>query len=405
MHLHLIPLGGLSGDMFCAALIDAFPELLPRVRSAVASLAMPRPVEISAPRADEPLRGTRFQVTPSRRDPASGHHHTPFRDIRGLLETSGLEPAVRRRALSVFELLASAEARVHGTEPDAVTFHEIGAWDSIADIVSAAALLDALGVETLSCAPLPIGSGRIQSAHGVLPVPAPATTLLLAGFELVDDGIGGERVTPTGAAILSSVQFRATIPAGARLQASGRGYGTRRLPGLANCLEVLVLEPRHAASGLSRDRVAQLRFEVDDQSPEDLAVGLDRLRSTPGVLSVTTLTGVGKKGRATMAIEVLSTLEASPGVAQICFRETSTIGLRIQEVERLILSREHARVDVHGRSLGVKVVQRPGGTTAKVESDDLAATADASRRDRLRGDAQAMALGRQATGTSEDDDG
>lgn len=392
MHLHLNPLGGLAGDMFCAALLDAHPELLTRVREAVAAIDMPRPVRIELEPAEDPLGGQRFRVRPLG-DAPSNRHHTPYREIRALLEDAALESGTRDRALAIFALLARAEAQVHGTTPDEVAFHEVGSWDSIADI-AAATLLDALHVTGASCAPLPIGGGRAHSAHGVLPVPAPATLLLLEGLAVRDDGIEGERVTPTGAAILRSLEPLPVAPAGVRLRDSGRGFGTRRLPDIPNCLQILCLEPTEAQGGLTRDRVAELRFEVDDQTPEDLALGLDRLREIRGVLSVTTRQAIGKKGRPTMAIEVLAVPDRLQAVAEACFQETATIGLRHQEIDRLILVRDQRVVEAAGRRVGVKVVRRPGGATAKVESDDLSEMAGYRQRERLRRDAGREALGK-----------
>ena len=397
MHLHLNPLGGLAGDMFCAALLDAFPDLLPVARDAVASVPMPVGVELTLGAAEGVLSGKRFEVRALGAAPR--HRHTPFREIRTLLERSALGPGPRTRALSIFSLLAAAEARVHDTNPDEVEFHEVGAWDSIADIVTAAVLLDALEVSGASCASLPLGSGRVNSAHGQLPIPAPATVLLLEGMPVTDDGIDGERVTPTGAAILRSLEPGPAIPAGMTLARSGRGFGMRRLPNIPNCLQILCLQARRTPAGLISDQIAQLSFEVDDQNPEDLALGLDRVRAADGVLSVTTLQGIGKKGRPTMAIEVLCRPESAESLAEVCFLETTTIGLRLQRVERLTLSREQRTVAIAGGELRVKVVRRPGGATGKVEADDLVQCHGAAQRERLRASAvtAAMAQAPEAT--------
>lgn len=401
MHLHLNPLGGLAGDMFCAALLDAHPELLTKVQRAVASVT--GAVRIRLLPAEGPIGGKRFHVEPSQ-TASTPRHHTQFRRIRSLLDGSDLSPGIRGRALAVFELLAEAEARVHGTAPDDVEFHEIGAWDSIADIVGAAALQDALGVVSASCAPLPLGSGQADTAHGPVPVPAPATALLLRGLAVRDDAIDGERVTPTGAAILQALKPRETVPDGLRLSATGRGFGTRRLPGIPNCLQILCLNRAATDRQYRRDRVAELRFEVDDQTPEDLALGLDRLRGLEGVLSVTTHQAFGKKGRLTMRVEVLARPEALHSVVENSFCETATIGLRHSEVDRYILSRAQREVEVGGRRVSVKVVERPRGRTAKAESEDLVDVAGRRERDALRRGAAARALGWGADSKSEHED-
>jgi uncharacterized protein (TIGR00299 family) protein len=387
MHLHLNPLGGLAGDMFCAALLDARPDLLPRVEAAVADLAMPRAVQIDLMDADSPIGGRRFRVQPAGPAP---HRHTTYTDIRALLQGAALEPGVRRRALDLFARLARAEAQVHGVDPERASFHEVGAWDSIADVVAAAVLLDALDVTSASCDPLPLGGGRVPSAHGVLPLPAPATVLLLQGLPVTDDGIPGERVTPTGAAILRSLQAGPERLAQGRLAGSGLGFGARALEGIPNCLQVLCIAHRPAVDAAPAgyrpllDRVATLAFEVDDQTPEDFALALERLRATAGVLSVTNTAATGKAGRPTMAVQVLARPERLGQVAETCFRETATIGLRWSESARLVLEREQVQVQAEGRTLEVKRVLRPDGPSAKVECRDLAAQAGYLARERLR---------------------
>ncbi len=384
MHLHLNPVGGLAGDMFCAALLDAFPEHLPAVREAISALDMPARIEVSLAEAGGPIGGKRFRVT-AEGTGSTPHHHRPFGDIRELLALANLPSGVRGRALAIFSLLAEAEGRVHRIEPELVELHEVGSWDSIADVLGAAVLLETLKVEQASCAPLPLGSGRVQSAHGALPVPAPATALLLEGLPVTDDGIPGERVTPTGAAILRSLNPASVFPDGGILTASGLGFGTRELPGIPNCLQILALETSAAATGASakgmpQDRIVSLRFEVDDQTPEDLAIALEHLRATAGVLSVTTYQAIGKGGRATMSIQILIRTEALSSVVDACFRETTTIGVRWQPASRITLTRSEHRVLADGTEIGVKLVDRPGGPTAKAESRDLAARAGHAAR-------------------------
>lgn len=395
MHLHLNPLGGLAGDMFCAALLDVRPDLLPLTRETVACLDMPSKVRIELRDTDGVLRGKRFSVTP---EGPENHYHTAFRAILDLLVHAPLKSAVRERAVRIFTLLAEVEGRVHGIAPDEVSFHEVGSWDSIADIVSAAALLDTLEVRSASCAPLPLGGGRVRTAHGILPVPAPATALLLEGLPVTDDGIMGERITPTGAAIVKSLNPTQTAPGAGLLGASGMGFGTRSLPGIPNCLQILCIEdPTPAVSGYAKtDRVVVLDFEVDDQSPEDFALAMDQLRATEGVLSVTSFQGIGKGGRPTLSVEVLGRPDALTRVADTCFRETTTIGLRWQEVPRYILPRRLHQVQVDGKPLRAKVVDRPQGRTAKTESGDVGTEGGRTERERLRRLAAARALEREA---------
>jgi pyridinium-3,5-bisthiocarboxylic acid mononucleotide nickel chelatase len=380
-HIHLDPLGGIAGDMFVAALLDAEPaHAAACLRAAEAASGLPCRIERAQ---DHALAGTRFVVPEPPDIHGHTHEHTPWRTIRARLHAADLDAATRQHALGIFAVLAQAEGRVHGIAPDEVEFHEVGAADSLADIAAAAALIAAQGEATWSCAPLPLGSGRVMTAHGSLPVPAPAVAVLLEGFAVHDDGIGGERVTPTGAAILHHLGAMGAVPPGARvLRASGAGLGTRRLPGIANALRALISDD--GATALGFDEVAVLAFEIDDQSGEDLAIGLDRLRALAGVRDVLQVPAFGKKGRMVAHVQVLAAPDALDTVAEACFRETTTLGLRTQIVRRRTLARRDSTMTAQGRALRVKHAARPGGDTAKVEADDLRETEGHAARDRLR---------------------
>jgi uncharacterized protein (TIGR00299 family) protein len=304
-----------------------------------------------------------------------------------------LRDGVKAHAVGIFAVLADAEARVHGRDADAVVFHEVGAVDSIADIVAAAALIEAAGAATWSVGALPIGGGVVRTAHGPMPVPAPATALLLEGFALHDDGISGERVTPTGAAILRYLGCAAGPAAAGRLLASGYGFGTRVLPGMSNCLRALVFEVAAAeGAGLHRE-LAVLAFEVDDQSGEELAAGLERVRAVPGVHDVVQMAAFGKKSRLAVHVQVLVAPDALEAAVAACFRETTTIGLRTHVVQGRALRRRFERVAVDGHAVTVKVVERPEGVaTAKAEADEIKAFPTHAARGRIRRDAEALAL-------------
>ena len=263
---------------------------------------------------------------------------------------------------------------MHGIAVADVTFHEVGAWDSIADVVCAAWLIDSLGPATWSSAPLPLGGGQVRTAHGMLPVPAPATALLLRGLPIRHDGVEGERVTPTGAAILRHLEptfDREGIEG--RIARTGHGFGSRRLPGMSNVLRALVLDPVHDGSDWREETIGVCSFEVDDQTAEDLAIGLDRLRATGGVLDVVQTPALGKKGRVVASVRVLARPGARECVIARCFAETTTLGVRWQAVRRAALEREEAAIDVGGDSIRIKRTRRPEGeVTIKAEMDDLA---------------------------------
>ncbi|MBM3523851.1 MAG: LarC family nickel insertion protein [Alphaproteobacteria bacterium] len=395
MHIHLDPVGGIAGDMFVAAMLDAWPEHRPAVDAGLARLGAPAGVAARAEVfGDGILTGTRFVVS----EPPAAHHHAhglhghehhphrTFREIRSLLQTSGLSGPVATHALGIFGELAVAEGKVHGVSPDDVTFHEIGAWDSIIDIVAAAIVLDRVGAASWSVAALPIGSGRVKTAHGELPVPPPAVVLLLEGFPVYDDGRPGERVTPTGAAILRHLAPGYAAPSAVmRIGRVGHGFGTKRFAGLSNVLRLRTLEAGEASG--ERDEVAVLRFEVDDQAPEDLAVGLDRLRAEPGILDVVQAPVFGKKGRMAIQVQVLVRVDAIEQAAARCLAETTTLGVRLERVERRIVARREAAVPDGGTTTArVKIATRPdGAATVKAEMDDIAAGGgDRATRERKR---------------------
>lgn len=369
--IHLDPVGGISGDMFLAAVLDVHPEWAAELPGVLVALGLGDKLRLEHRAHDNGiLTGSRMLIEEVAPEPAHVHHHhhhahATFRAIRQRIEGSGLASYVIDRAVNIFHLLAEAEAKVHGTSVEDVTFHEVGALDSIADITLAAYLLEKLGADHWSVGAIPMGSGRVRTQHGPLPVPAPATLLLLEGLPLIDDGIAGERVTPTGAAILRHLEPQYGGPRQPmRLTASGTGFGTKEWPDLPNILRLMEFESLHASKA---NTVAVLEFEIDDQTPEDLAVGLDTLRATDGVLDVINTAVSGKKGRQANAIRILARPERQEEVIRACYDQTTTLGVRHQHVDRSILPRRHA----HRDGMGVKLAERPGGTTAKVEMDDL----------------------------------
>ncbi len=413
--------------MFVAALLDAFPEHWPRVQSTIASLNLGAEAECRlAPHRDHSFVGSRFLVGADRAAPAGlqkpqshGEHphaqegsgdyerfhehggHRAWAEIRADLMRWRLDADVKAHAVAIFELLAAAEAAVHGVEPETVTFHEVGAVDSIVDIVAAAQLIALTDADRWTSAPLPMGSGRIHAAHGVLPVPAPAAALLMRGLPVIDDGIPGERVTPTGAA-LARYLLGEDRPPGAtvrRLSRSGVGFGARTLPGISNCLRVLAFDEATpdasgtAANPVMRRQLAVIAFEVDDQCAEDLAAGLDHIRHLRGVLDVTQSSVLGKKGRLAAHVQLLVAPAELENAIVACFEETTTIGLRYQLTDGAVLRRRMETVEIEGDKLQVKIVDRPGGVrSGKTEVADVASRRGRIARARVRREAEALAL-------------
>ena len=393
---HLDPVGGIAGDMFAAALLDARPNLADGLLTTIDALGLPPSVTIAIdPHRDTALAGTRFKVS---RPADEGHGHVRLADVSERLAAARIAPAVRTRSLAIFTLLAEAEGAVHGTDPAEVTFHEVGAWDSTVDIVAAAFLIEALDPARWSCGAIPLGSGRVRCAHGLLPLPAPAVVHLLRGLATHDDGIAGERVTPTGAAILKHLApDLAPARESETLVGVGTGFGSRALPDLSNVLRVLEFAP--VAPTALQEAVAMLRFEIDDQTPEDLALGLDRLRARPGILDVVQWPVYGKKGRMLAAVQVLAESASLDAALAAVFDETTTLGVRWSHVSRSALARDTAH---HGDALGtvrVKRARRPAGTvTAKAELDDLAGSAGHAGREERRRRAEVATLTRGGNG-------
>ncbi|HEX9464151.1 MAG TPA: LarC family nickel insertion protein [Alphaproteobacteria bacterium] len=412
MQLHLDPVGGIAGDMFIAAVLDAFPEQEPGLMASLRAALGGRVAARVRRHRDAVLEGATFEADDAGESGRHGHSaadphaHTSWAQIRGTLLASTLDPSVKREAVAIFTLLAEAEGKVHGVEPEIVAFHEVGAVDSIADIVGAAHLIVSLAATRWTVGPLPLGAGRVRTAHGLLPVPVPATVLLLQGFLTQDDGIAGERVTPTGAAIVRRLCAPAAgtaergnpecqTAAPRRLLRSGIGFGTRTLPGISNCLRVFAFD--EAAGPVdtpvaNHRELAVIEFEVDDQSAEDLAMGLDRLRARESVLDVVQMPVFGKKGRMMTHVRLLARATALDDAVAACFRETTTIGLRHRLVAGAALKRRIDEVELGNRVVRVKTVERPGGRTAKAEADDLVAAASQAERARLRHNAEQRAL-------------
>ena len=374
--IHLDAVGGVAGDMFAAAILDARPNLWPRCQIAISALNLPEGTSaLSDTVTHKGFKGTRFTVQLPRNEELGEHSHTPWTTIRSMLVDAPLDAGVRDTAVGIFTILANAEAAVHGIAPDDVTFHEVGAIDSIVDIVVAAVLIDALAPCLWSVGPLPQGRGQVKTQHGFIPVPVPATAKILEGFLFVDDGESGERVTPTGAAILKFLQptfSTDTVPR--TLLRTGMGFGNKEFKSRANMLRaVLFITDSKTATN---DIVEVLRCEIDDQTGEDLAVALDHLRATDGVLDVCQWPVFAKKGRVAIALQILAQPAHTKAITEMILAETTTLGVRRTALLRDTLLRD--TVDVDGAD--VKLAHRPGGMTAKASIDDVSTVKTAKAR-------------------------
>ena len=384
--IHLDLVGGIAGDMFVAALADTFPELAKAMIEGIAKFPQSTKGRVEfVKHHDGVLEGLRFDAIEhahSHRHDGHGHSHdhVQYADICTLLKNSSLKAEVISHALNLFSLLAKAEAQVHGIKPEEVSFHEVGAWDSIIDFVAAAYFIDALGSIEWTFSALPIGGGTVKTAHGLLPIPAPATAILMKGIPVVDDGIQGERVTPTGATIVKYLLSisQAHPSSGMSISNYGNGFGSKKLANISNVLRCLAFEASEQT--IHDDQISTITFEIDDQTSEDLAIGIDALRQYPGVIEVYQGSLFGKKGRMLTQVQILAKSDALESICEQCFIETSTLGLRIAKVERKILSRSELSLDEP--KTRVKIAKRPNNEgTAKAEIADIAAiSSSASQR-------------------------
>lgn len=363
-HLHLDCFSGIAGDMLLAALTDAGASLEP-LRECLARLALPVTVGVEEV-SHCGIRALHLIVESPGDQPARN-----LPEITGLIERSGLPERARTRALAAFGSLAEAEAEIHGTTVDKVHFHEVGALDSITDLMGSALALELLGIDTISSGPVPLGSGMVNCEHGRMPVPAPATALLARGFRLASPPVSGELTTPTGAAMLKAwVGEWRDQPSG--YEKVGMGAGTRRYLDHPNLLRAFI---GSGATEWKNERITQLETWVDDV-PGDIVSHLMSQALALGALDVSTQPNVMKKGRPGQSITILSKPELAEAMAKLLFRETGTLGIRHQRVERWVLGRREGTVETPWGMVRVKwALVGPGDERPDPEHEDCQALA------------------------------
>ncbi len=321
---------GAAGDMIVGALLDAGAPLDALERE-LARLPLRGFRLVAREVRKGAVRATKVDVEIARHD----HGQRTLADILGILERSGLGAAARARAGRIFTRLAEAEARAHGTTPDRVHFHEVGAVDAVVDVTGAVVALELLGVEAVHISALPLGGGTAEGAHGPIPVPGPGTAELLRGFPVVDTGVRAELVTPTGAAILTTLASGAGRMPAMTVSAVGYGAGTRDLatPNVLRCFIGTT------AGGGGEEPIAQVETTIDDMSPQLYEPVVDRLLEA-GALDVFLTPVVMKRSRPGVVLTALCPPDRVGDLARVLFEETSTIGVRWSEWQRARLPRE-----------------------------------------------------------------
>ncbi len=395
---------GISGDMLLGAMVDAGVPLSTLsdtaaalnigariearkvVRGGISATKLDVLTSESAPDAASPAEHTHDHAhshehghTHSHSHSHSSHHehahddththqhHRSLSTILGIIRSAPLAGGVKQRAARAFQLLGEAEAGIHSIPLDQVHFHEVGAVDTIVDIVCAAAGAAALGAERWLSSPLNVGSGTVQCAHGTLPVPAPATLALLGDAPIYAAGPAMERVTPTGAAILRMLDVRyGTIPA-MRTALSGYGAGGRESAGQPNVLRLLVGEESASANG-DVEPIAIIETVIDDSTPQLLAY-VSEILLAAGAWDVYRVPVQMKKGRTGVQLTVLCSPDLLPALRDLLFRETTTIGLHWRTENKTALRREFAPVHTPWGPVQMKIARWPSGEIANASPE------------------------------------
>jgi hypothetical protein len=341
---YLDAFSGISGDMTVGALIDAGADhgALVNILESLGTEAKFQVEKVSR----RGMAASKFHVKAGE---ANGHRH--LKDILELIDKSAAPGGVKQNAAAVFQRLGEAEAKVHGIPLAKVHFHEVGAVDSICDIVGACAGFHLLGVDAIYSSPLNVGSGTVNTEHGVLPVPAPATAELLTGKPIYSRGPALELTTPTGAAIAATLakDFGPLPPM--RISSTGYGAGDKDFPDHANVLRVLIGESTDARESTT---VAVLEANIDDSSPQVLGYAMERLLEA-GALDVTLEYVLMKKNRPGTLVRVIAKPEDRETLAQLMFAETSTLGLRIYSAERRVQARRILEVETPHGQVRIKI--------------------------------------------------
>lgn len=361
---------GAAGDMLTAALLELLPDPAAFVRE-LNGLGLPGVIWRLERTVKCGVTGSRVSVTiqgheeGEDRDAGHDHHHHTLADIAAVVRALPVSEKVKENALAVYERIARAESEVHGVAVEEVHFHEVGAMDAVADVLAVCLLMERLAPERVIASPVHVGCGSVRCAHGILPVPAPATALLLKHVPIYSGEVQGELCTPTGAALL--VRFADSfgpMPV-MRVGAIGYGMGKKDFP-RANCVRALLGETEETG-----DAVAELRCDLDDMTGEALGFAMERLLEA-GALDVFTAPVGMKKSRPGVELTVLCRPEDREAMVELIFRHTTTLGVRETMCRRYTLRRRVETADTPWGPVGKKISQGYGVTREKLEYEDLA---------------------------------
>jgi len=351
---------GVSGDMILGSLLDLGADEQ-EVRSGLDSVGLAGYELTVEPAVRGGLAATRVTVMITDEDST----HRRLHDIERMIEGSALSDNVKQGSTTVFRRLAETEARIHNTTPDRIHFHEVGATDSIVDVVGSLIALDTLEVAAVHASPVHVGTGDVQCEHGTLPVPAPATVELLRGAPVYSQGIRTELSTPTGAALITTMTRSFGPMPPMTMTAVGYGAGRKEVAERPNVLRAILGET--AGDGAETDMVAVLETTIDDMNPEQYPWLVDRLLDA-GVKDVYLAPAIGKGGRPATSVVIICDAPMVERVATIVFDETSSFGLRYRFESRLKLSRESVEVQTPWGPVRVKI-GTIGGKTVSISPE------------------------------------
>ena len=357
------PVGGASGDMILGALLDlgADPERIVNILRAAGVTGFSLKFAHT-----EPDPGIQYGRCLIETEPQHQHRH--LRDLLDIADKAEVNDRVRQRATAIFTKLAEAEAAVHDMPIDKVHFHEVGAVDTIVDVLGACIALEELEIDHIYCSEMKTGKGIISCSHGTLPVPVPAVTRMLAGHLVEPLDIAAELTTPTGAAILTTLSAGNWRGKAGQFVKIGTGHGQRDLKPLPNIIRAMLMEEPDCTAEKEEEKVEVLETDIDDQSPELTAMLCDTLRQA-GALDVTLTQIIMKKGRPGVRLTLLAEAAKANELVRLLFKHSSTIGIRQHHCTRHTLKRRNTTVPTEYGEVSIKVVERPDGPDAKPEAE------------------------------------